>query len=636
MSVTRGKSGFGPRGEDNEAGLSRRQFCRNASVAVAGASVALTSCVRETEWAGEPRSTEDAGSEVDESPDAETWEPADASQAADGGQDSGEPTRDPLGAMQGTPYGFLNRMVADTGNQPEIYWVTNHNADGPGSLREGLSTGSDNVPRVILFAVNGEIDNNLDTTRRHDGHEHAVYENITFNRKNVIVAGQSCPPARAGVGRGVQIKGRFYTSAPKADHNIVFWHLRSHPLRGVITSSVNGEESWLINPKNDTGLRASRFAWLNCSAHGTMDEAFKLDDHSEGDNNLNGWAIVGCYFHGSNHYGLGSVLYGGVDPSTVDQYGRVGGYGPDMGAVNEGGLLHSNIFQSCNMRGPQIGYRFKGILANNYHFNFGHNAPGNLGTAGERKNCPVYVVISGNRITGQHQTGFFATASNVAEGGRRSNPWKWHGEYLGIRSAADDRVAWWTNGDDRVFTYFNEAGNDISGGNHLSSVNNDLRSTIQDEWYPATNPVYGTQRDGTPYALPEIILPSSQVKQNALEHAGAWPANRDSVDLDLIDEIRNRDADFLPGIPMPDVGDNTRLLSANLPRIASNGPLYPSGSGLTPSYPDDFPTDPFAAEANGLYALENWLWKRHVEAGGVLNYAAAEWFNRDWDRLWGP
>jgi hypothetical protein len=530
-------------------------------------------------------------------------------------------------------------MVADTGNTPEIYWVTNLNASGAGSLREGLSTGSDDVPRVILFAVNGEIDNTVNGTYNHDGQTAKVFENIKFDRKNVLIAGQSCPPAAAGsVGRGIQIKGRFYTDEPKANHNNVFWHVRVHPLRGVITQSVNGEESWLMNPKNGPGIRSSRYAWLNCSGHGTMDEAFKPDANYQNDNNHNGLAVVGCYFHGSAHYGLGSVLYGGADPSTVDQYGGVGGYGFDSGVANEGFLLQQNIFQSMNMRGPQVGRNNKMILANNYHFNFGHNDPYPEGTAGERKGCPVYLIFKSVDVTGQYGKAVIHTASNVAEGGKRSNPWAISGEYFGIRSNFDAYVEWSNNDDDRILTYFNQAGNDTTDGNVLSSVNNDLRPSVQDEWYPATDPPYGTEVSNPPYALPEIILPSSQVKQHNLDRAGAWPAARDSVDLELIQEIINRDADFLPGIPMPAVNGNTRLLDSNLVRITSNGPLYPENAGPTPTYsdPDGFPSNPFVTEANGLYALENWLWRRHVRAGGVLNYNAAEWFNRDWSSLWAP
>jgi len=543
----------------------------------------------------------------------------------------------PSGEMQGTAYGFLNKMVADTSNLPEIYWVTNLNDTGAGSLRDALSSGDETVPRVVLFAVNGEIDTAVDTTRTHDGYTHTVYQNIEFNRKNVLVAGQSAPPAASGsVGRGVQVKGRFYSRFPHTNHNAVFWHIRCQPMTGIITSSVKGEESWLINPADYTGARPGGFAWVNCSAHGTMDEAFKLDDHAEGDNVINGWVLQGCYFHGSNHYGYGSVLYGGADPAGVNIASGVGGYGLDCGGYNEGGLMQENILDTNTLRTPQVGGHFKGLLVNNYHWNFGYHGVGD--GVSERKGCPVYVapVQEGDdAVSGQTAKLYIGTASNVGEAGLISDPWRWNGEYIGLRASFDSRdVDFYHNDDDWIFSYYQDG----EGGNNLTSQNINLSETIQSEWYPANTSPYASFVASPPYPFPEIILPSSQVRQNALDHAGAWPVARDSVDLELIAEVEAKTSWVIPGIPMPAVDGNTRLIASNLPRITDNGPLYPENSGQSPTYadPDGFPSSPWATEANGLYALENWLWRRHVSAGGVLNYAAADWFNRDWSSLWTP
>lgn len=101
-----------------------------------------------------------------------------------------------------------------------IYHVTNLNADGPGSLAEGVS----HPNRIIVFDVSGVID----ITRGKDGKEKGG--RLAIDQPNITIAGQTAP------GEGICLKGGALEISAS---NVIVRYLRSR--RGVVRDSDSGD-----------------------------------------------------------------------------------------------------------------------------------------------------------------------------------------------------------------------------------------------------------------------------------------------------------------------------------------------------------------------------------------------------------
>ncbi len=490
---------------------------------------------------------------------------------------------------------FLSKMLDATNGEFEIVYVKNRKASGEGSFSAAVTGGDSDVTQLVLFAVNGVIDLGV-----YGGNKN-LRKILYIDRSNLWIAGQSGPPAPDDNGRGVHILGglRFGGS------NVVVDHLRVQPWAGPISPELKPDAEGIHWLGLNRRTAPQRFIVRNCSVHGTSDEATVVKPNSSRDTWIEQTGFVGCFITGALNGNLVKVR-NGADPAELG-YKDGHSYGPMTGAGVRKMLYHGNLLTSMVRRAPHFGTGSSGLIINNYVFNYGRHHDGNNSSG-----VPFLLNFSGDQNEpGQtHLECILGYSRNYVEGGCRTNPWQNEGRLLRQREHyTEDELHYWDGEDNLHLTYYNRSGIfEGRPGYYLAAKNTELRSSIQARWDPAPplDEGIGKRLNQPPIALPPTRLSAKQVKDHCLKHAGAWPDYRNQIDPLLIKEVIDKTNDARGVIPKAT-------------------PITPV-SGV---YPSDLPEKPLEVEANGVTAIENWLHKRHVEAGGHDAYDAPEWFCRD-------
>ena len=250
-------------------------------------------------------------------------------------------------------------------NQPEriVYFVTNLNDNGPGSLRDGVSQGN----RTIVFQVAGTI---------------TLLSNIQINSGNIYVAGQT---AFQNGGQGITLKsdGNQYDDLITvfADH-VVFRFIRFRRGPDGVGGSVSGD--------NIDFLNADYWILDHCSLSWSTDENLAAGNSSKGTMQYC-ISSEGLYF---------STHWYSVDPNsssyqTGHSKGSIFGWGS---APVDSLTFYKNYFAHNDGRNPRIyasGATFEivnNVMYNNRYFNI---EVGSDGTDTIRTNIVKNLLIPG-------------------------------------------------------------------------------------------------------------------------------------------------------------------------------------------------------------------------------------------------
>lgn len=208
---------------------------------------------------------------------------------------------------------------ASGGRGGDVYYVTNLNDSGAGSLRYGIST-APSSGRTILFKVSGTIQ---------------LASDLSLNKSNITIAGQTAP------GDGITLKRR--TLRVSGTRNVIIRYIRVRP--GDVDTNFEGDALWVYQSTNVIIDHVST-SW-------SVDECLSVT-HST--NVTVQWCMISESLNNSQHskgaHGYGSLLR----------------YGP--GALT----FHHNLYQHHKSRNPRLGDRIKLDFVNNVIYNWGDRA----------------------------------------------------------------------------------------------------------------------------------------------------------------------------------------------------------------------------------------------------------------------
>jgi pectate lyase len=204
---------------------------------------------------------------------------------------------------------------ASGGRGGEVYYVTNLNDNGPGSLRDGIGEND----RTILFQVSGTIQ--LEST-------------LAIRSSNITIAGQTAP------GDGICLRDK---GVVLGGDNVIVRFLRMRP------GDERGEEHDALTIQG-----SNRFIVDHCSLSWSVDSV--NDVVRETTNGTVQWCIVAEPLNDSVHE---------KGPH---------GYGTGWGSGRRGGnSFHHNLIAHCNSRAPRIGSEHRALvdIRNNVVYNTG-------------------------------------------------------------------------------------------------------------------------------------------------------------------------------------------------------------------------------------------------------------------------
>jgi pectate lyase len=212
------------------------------------------------------------------------------------------------------------------GRGGDVYFVTNTNNTGTGSLRNGIANATG--PRTIVFRVSGNID---------------LTSDLSINKPYLTIAGQTAP------GDGITLRRR--NTRISATHNVIVRYLRFRP--GDLDSTFENDAFSVVNGTNVMIDHVSS-SW-------SVDECLSVT-HST--NITVQWSMISESLKNSQHakgsHGYASLLR----------------YGP--GALT----FHHNLYQHHDSRNPRLGDNIKVDFVNNVIYNWGGRAgySGDYGT----------------------------------------------------------------------------------------------------------------------------------------------------------------------------------------------------------------------------------------------------------------
>jgi pectate lyase len=202
------------------------------------------------------------------------------------------------------------------GRGGSVYYVTNLNDSGAGSLRTGVSVAN----RTILFKVSGTIN---------------LQSDLKISKSNLTIAGQTAP------GDGITLKRRLTSVGSTRD--VIIRYLRCRP--GDADSTFQ-DDSFHVDFGTNVMVDHISSSW-------SVDECLSVTDST---NVTVQWCLISESLNNSQHakgtHGYGSLL----------RYG-------------EGALAyHHNLYQHHNSRNPRLGDRIRLDFINNVIYNWGGRA----------------------------------------------------------------------------------------------------------------------------------------------------------------------------------------------------------------------------------------------------------------------
>lgn len=213
------------------------------------------------------------------------------------------PAPPPLLAFPGAE-GF--GAYATGGRGGDVYYVTNLNDSGAGSLRNGVTTAAG--PRTIVFGVSGNI---------------LLQSILTINKPNITIAGQTAP------GDGICI--RDYSVNVRDTHDIIVRCLRLR--RGDVVVRANGQPTSSVGLDTVSIDDSSNVIFDHCSLSWSCDEIFGIVQNQ---NVTVQWCIIS--------EPLGDPL--------LHPYGDDHAYGLNCSATTLS--VHHNLIAKYVIRGPQF------------------------------------------------------------------------------------------------------------------------------------------------------------------------------------------------------------------------------------------------------------------------------------------
>lgn len=221
---------------------------------------------------------------------------------------NGEPPPPPAPLQLAFPGAEGFGAYARGGRGGDVYYVTNLDDSGPGSLRNGITTA--NGPRTIVFAVSGNIQ---------------LQSVLSINKPNITIAGQTAP------GDGICL--RDYSLNVKGTQGVIVRGLRVR--RGDVVVRATGR------PTGSSGLDtvsiddSSDVIFDHCSLSWSCDEIFGIVQNQ---NVTVQWCIIS--------EPLGDPL------ALIHPYGTNHAFGMNCSATTLS--VHHNLIAKYVIRGPQF------------------------------------------------------------------------------------------------------------------------------------------------------------------------------------------------------------------------------------------------------------------------------------------
>jgi hypothetical protein len=258
--------------------------------------------------------------------------------------------------------GFGANAVGGRGGT--VYYVTNLNDSGPGSLRDGVSSSN----RTIVFDVSGTIN---------------LASDLKITHNNITIAGQTAP------GDGIALKG-WLTSVEKT-HDVIVRYIRCRP--GDVNCPTFQDDAFHF-------VNATNCIADHISASWSIDESLSCTWST---NITVQWCIIGASLNNSCHV-KGAHGYG-----TLLRYGN--------GRVS----YHHDLYVHNQSRNPRPGDNIHLDFVNNVIYDWGgtagYNADDSADNPGGFTNALNYVgnyLIAGPSTYSHLSTAFASGVSSAA------------------------------------------------------------------------------------------------------------------------------------------------------------------------------------------------------------------------------
>lgn len=515
-------------------------------------------------------------------------------------------------------HSLLNTMLENTGGRAEIVHVTNLDAEGPGSFAEAITGGSNDVTRIVVFDVSGEIV--LPKAKRN------IRGRITTDRKNLWIAGQTAPATDGGSARGVTLRGMLqHRQGP-----FVIEHIRIRPVdgRGVFDRRNEDGRGLLFAPNcSSNGGRGGPVGfvlWRNVSVEWTQDVIGAIGGSSADGPDIpyaENVCVDNCLFAEPINWKIAD---------RAGDYDDGHSYGLNVRGAAFRVLIRGTLHASAFNRTPQFCQCSSGMLVNNYTFNFGFKRtsgrnwfhPLNLNPKSLlKKRGRAYFADPGDLPPGRQGIRLGAV-NNYAEGGNRTDieaPYEFLNPFHVNRTDEPPYagpIEYYDRGN-HFSTHYDMTKVPGLGWDQVNTAGPHDEPVID---APCATPVFTREPhrilDEPPFPLTSTLYKAHEARDHCLAYAGAWPGKRDATDARIIAEVQAKTHRAVGASVDSDAPMTSRL---NAPPFIPNDP----GNGVI--FDRDHPL--LQVERNGLTRLENWLISRHLEAGGCLEtlYDAPEW-----------